>query len=196
MSNPQIKTSNEPQIVLQFAQAEDRWHHRFVVIVNDEATEFMSSVEGNSEEDWPASPPIQEASLHELPDGNAVLCVGMAGKSHWSAAYSIENADVGEYLRADLACLQNEPSATAKLSSQFAVNPDWSFNVNSNRVELVWNSLRILIESENQAAMNPDASEHGFSVEPTNVAQSPTIATRWGFGIRVESLRLPIVQLD
>lgn len=56
------------------------------------------------DEDWPASPPIQQLSLESINDRPTLLGVGQAGKSHWSI--SIEPIDFeGEAaLRFDVAC--------------------------------------------------------------------------------------------
>ena len=185
MPNPQIQTSTQPQIALQFAQASDRWHHRLIIVANDEATEFMSSAEGTPEEEWPPSPPLQEATLHELPEGNAILCVGMAGKSHWSAAYSIEPSVKGQHVRADLACLQKEESPSAKLGCCYNVNPDWTVKKVDNRVELAWRSLRVVLEPESETKLS--AAEHQVFAEPTQFSTSPKVATRWRFRISNES---------
>ncbi len=68
----------------------------------------------SADEDWPASPPIQQLSLELIHDRPTLLGVGQAGKSHWSI--SVETA-LGELepgvnaLRFDLACrARNKPT--------------------------------------------------------------------------------------
>lgn len=57
------------------------------------------------DEDWPASPPIQQLSLESINDRPTLLGVGQAGKSHWSISVETmdrKNADAA--IRFDLAC--------------------------------------------------------------------------------------------
>lgn len=42
------------------------------------------AVLGGDQEDWPASPPVQEISRERIGDRDCLLGVGRAGKSHWS----------------------------------------------------------------------------------------------------------------
>lgn len=64
---------------------------------------LLHSVEGTSQDLWPASSALQSLSIEALPDGRRVaLLVGMAGRSHWSA--SIEANQEQQALIFDLAC--------------------------------------------------------------------------------------------
>ena len=56
------------------------------------------------DEDWPASPPIQQLSLESIQDRPTLLGVGQAGKSHWSISVEMLEGDTGEALRFDVAC--------------------------------------------------------------------------------------------
>lgn len=71
----------------------DRFAHR--VEVRDSATDdgasggwatALESVEGDDADAWPASPPFQQLHVEQRATGPIVFLVGMAGKSHWSAA--------------------------------------------------------------------------------------------------------------
>ncbi len=63
----------------------------------------LESIEGTPADDWPPSPALQNLNQSDLPDGSrGVLLVGMAGKSHWSAAITADAAN--GLLKFDIAC--------------------------------------------------------------------------------------------
>jgi hypothetical protein len=81
---------------------------------------LFESQEGNSEEDWPASPPLQFVSIETRPKKLPVaLLMGMAGGSHWSA--SIEQHPAEHSLRFDIACRAG--SHPDKLGSRYRFGP-------------------------------------------------------------------------
>ncbi|MGV3485720.1 MAG: hypothetical protein ACO1RT_14985 [Planctomycetaceae bacterium] len=59
----------------------------------------------SDDDDWPASPPIQQLSLEMIGGTPALLGVGQAGKSHWSLSVEPVNVDdMRPALKFDLAC--------------------------------------------------------------------------------------------
>ena len=118
--------------------SKDRWS-QVVELVDQHGTksEIMRSIEGSLESDtesadWPPSPPLQEINLHELGSSSALLGVGMAGKSHWSASVSTEN----EIVVSDLACLVKEDDSTNVnwwLGSTYRVDSKWTITVDSEK---------------------------------------------------------------
>ncbi len=99
------------------------WQDRFGQVISvgtpggDLAT-VLSSIEGDAQELWPASPPLQSVSLGPLADGRqAALLVGMAGRSHWSA--SVEALSGRAALVFDVACRLG--SLPASLGTQYSV---------------------------------------------------------------------------
>jgi hypothetical protein len=74
-----------------FARRGDRYAHRIEVWDEDAKTWVIALVsrEGSDEETWPPSPPFQQLHLERRPTGDVVLLVGMAGRSHWSAAVEV-----------------------------------------------------------------------------------------------------------
>lgn len=84
-------------------RAGDRLAHRVDVRQGAGWRELLASIEGATDDVWPASPPLQE--LHTQTHGVAAplaLLVGMAGKSHWSLSASVQAA--GETALFDVAC--------------------------------------------------------------------------------------------
>jgi len=93
---------------VDFDRAHDRWRHRVLLVVPQGSpivgpVLLLESIEGNSEEDWPASPPLQFVSIETRPKKPPVaLLMGMAGSSHWSA--SIEQQPAEKSFTFDVAC--------------------------------------------------------------------------------------------
>jgi hypothetical protein len=103
-------TVEKPAAVLEardlravFVRRGDRYAHR--IEVRDEATKgwtiALESLEGTDEEPWPPSPPFQQLHVEHRKEGDVVLLVGMAGRSHWSAAVDV--SPDGKSLRFDVA---------------------------------------------------------------------------------------------
>jgi hypothetical protein len=97
------------RLVLQFQRQGDRWMHFINVRRDGKMAALVFSAEGESEEEWPPSPPFQNLELQTLPGkSQTALLVGKAGSSHWSAA--IEADPTAGVLRFDIACrIQKEP---------------------------------------------------------------------------------------
>lgn len=86
-----------------FVRRGDRFAHR--IEVRDEQSQAwgaaLESREGTDEEPWPPSPPFQQLHVEHRKEGDVVLLVGMAGRSHWSAAVDV--SPDGRALRFDVA---------------------------------------------------------------------------------------------
>ncbi|MCG8649882.1 MAG: hypothetical protein MI861_08615, partial [Pirellulales bacterium] len=85
------------------------------------------SVEGTSDQSWPASPPIQQLSLETLSADKVLLGVGAAGVGHWSISVESTCVDGVTGLKYDLACRsQTLPTwlgSTYQLSSPLEARP-------------------------------------------------------------------------
>jgi hypothetical protein len=94
-------------VTIGFTWVLDRWSHR--VTLRDGST--WQSIEGpraDGDPRWPASPVIVELSRLQTPRGEAVLGVGLAGRSHFSACIGSDPRDPGRALF-EIACRSNEP---------------------------------------------------------------------------------------
>jgi hypothetical protein len=75
-------------------RVEFRWSHdRFVHRVLLDQVEVARSIDGDSSELWPASPPMQQLSLEPIQGSDAILGVGAAGRSHWSLSVELEQGE-------------------------------------------------------------------------------------------------------
>ena len=75
--------SGETAVVFRWCG--DRWRHT----VTFACETLAESVEGTADGDdarWPVSPPLVELSAIDLQGGPAILAVGLAGRSHFSAS--------------------------------------------------------------------------------------------------------------
>ncbi len=94
MSKPQ--RGGEPLVLsgaglgdLAFDWAGDRYHHAWHFASSNGKVSVMS-VESGSEVPWPASPPLQQIHRQSFADGREVVFgVGMAGRGHWSASFTL-----------------------------------------------------------------------------------------------------------
>lgn len=68
----------------------DRCAHRLAAIAGTQRVVLLESMEGAAVEPWPSSPPWQQVNGSSVYGGasraNAILLVGAAGSSHWSAS--------------------------------------------------------------------------------------------------------------
>lgn len=126
----------------------DRWMHQIVIAKADQTAVVLSSVEGTDQEIWPPSPPLQDPSFHELADGGAVLAVGMAGKSHWSASTSLSAENE---ILFDMACLVK--TTGGELGSTYRVGAQTTIEISEANIVIQHplGTLR-MTASENESA--------------------------------------------
>lgn len=110
-----------------FEKTTDRWRHSLQVLSSDQWHSLWVSQEGTSDDDWPASPPIQEIHEHQLPTGPCWLAVGRAGSAHWSLSVDLiahDSVNGATRVRFDVACRSNgDPGLLGSSYQQAAANP-------------------------------------------------------------------------
>lgn len=103
---------------IAFERHADRIRHRVECALGDRMICLLESVEGTHDENWPASPALQEVHFESRPGGKQVaLAVGKAGNSHWSLSVELDRA-TGRACW-DVACRLKE--APARLGSEYRV---------------------------------------------------------------------------
>ena len=101
-----VSEIGDPQgLTVEFPRCGDR----FASVLKLRGEPLAESREGDADEDWPSSPPLQQLSIEDLGNGPVGLLVGMAGHSHWSLAVearSVETENGGDagLLVFDAAC--------------------------------------------------------------------------------------------
>ncbi len=94
MSKPQrggepLELSGGPLGKLAFHWSGDRYVHEWHFPGQLESI-ALRSVESGSEVAWPVSPPLQQIHRQSFGDGREVVFgVGMAGRGHWSASFTL-----------------------------------------------------------------------------------------------------------
>ena len=182
MSNQfSIATPNLKVVFSKTTANTDRWSHQIFLIEGEQQTILLTSIEGDDEQTWPASAPLQDISHHDLPGGEAILGVGMAGKSHWSASVSVQENDA---LFFDMACLVKAPDAV--IGSQYAVGDGVEIESTGENVLLKAGGTEITIE-----ALRKDAQQTNVCSDTNTVTMKPAVeltnvtgSVRWCFHMR------------
>ncbi|MBX3414615.1 MAG: hypothetical protein KF708_18150 [Pirellulales bacterium] len=120
MNGETVLTAGRWQVA--FMRRGDRFGHEIRWLAPPAAPRvLLVSREGAAEEDWPASPPLQELHLEQRGDDLSVaLLVGMAGTSHWSLVVEAHARE--ERLVFDAACRLR--AAPAHLGSHYRLSAD------------------------------------------------------------------------
>ncbi len=69
-----------------FVRHNDRFGHVISLVQGDDFIPLFVSIEGDDQQEWPESPPLQEIHLEPRRDQSVALLVGKAGATHWSVA--------------------------------------------------------------------------------------------------------------
>jgi len=72
-----------------FIRQGDRYAHRIEVFDAADWRPAWESLEGTADDVWPPSPPLQQLHVERRAEGPVALLVGMAGRTHWSAAVEV-----------------------------------------------------------------------------------------------------------
>ena len=144
---------------------------------------IMTSVEGNSDQNWPASPPLQDLNFHEPPTGQrAALAVGMAGKSHWSLAWESTVDPVG--LVCDVACrIKESPgilASTWELADGVSMGPTGQL-----RIRAVEIGLRVDTESDAKSVTNSEHVDGQLCLTPQSLETALPRTVRWRYRISI-----------
>lgn len=104
---------------LEFAWHADRYQHQWRF---DGQEPCVASVESESTATWPISPPLQQIHQQNFADGRQVVFgVGMAGRGHWSASFTLI-PDLHCWI-VELAC--RSPHEPDHLASTYRLGGDW-----------------------------------------------------------------------
>ena len=146
-----------------------------------QAADVLTSIEGGAEDVFPASAAMQEINLHELPTGPAMLGVGMAGKGHWSASYSVETQEGQPAIKCDLACLLKQLQSDGQwLGSTYSVGDGVKVETEGLNVRFSMNGQSFSLIAD-PAYASIETAEQQIQIVPTKLSDSKTVATRWLF---------------
>ncbi|HVX15672.1 MAG TPA: hypothetical protein VHC22_31085 [Pirellulales bacterium] len=118
---------------IEFWRSADRYRHEVVARGDGPDHRLLASIEGSAEEEWPASPPLQELHVEQRGAGKWVaLLVGRAGRSHWSL--SVEGAESEPTLLFDVAC--RSAGAGDELTSRYRLAEGGMLSSNDGLIAL------------------------------------------------------------
>lgn len=164
---------------VEFRRNGDRIAHRLELISDDRELVIAESMENGEYVDWPASPPFQQVSETLAADQQAIMLVGMAGRTHWSAAISL----VHGALDFDIACrLTGEPGS---LGSTYKTVGGVDVARTRTGADLVLGqpSGRVIIVPQEGTGL--ERCEAGFRIFPLSEATSDAKSTRrWRYRVR------------
>jgi hypothetical protein len=95
--------------------------------------ELEKSIEGDEDEAWPTSPPLQQLSLERINDAPVILDVGAAGTGHWSISLGLEPDDPSAS-KFDLACRCPQPPTF--LGSRYQLSKQLSMQALGEQVQV------------------------------------------------------------
>ena len=160
-----------PQLKVVFSKSTDnpdRWSHQILLIHDGKETVLLTSVEGSDQQTWPPSAPLQDISHHDLETGEAILGVGMAGKSHWSASVSVED---NAAIFFDMACLIKTENAT--VGSEYRVADGVDVKTDGEELRLQTEGSTITLRCH-----HPQNQRTKFAAEGSKLAVLPDVETK------------------
>ena len=180
--NDSLQLDGGPLGLLSFSRSGERYLHRWSF---PDSSVTLDSVESSLEEAWPSSPPLQQIHSQSFADGREVIFgVGMAGRGHWSASFTLV-PDLKCWI-VELAC---RSSVTAeKLSSRYqwmaeGVEPLADQDVCSETITLD-SSGKVTLEAIAPSSVASIASQQ-ISFRPVQLGDGAS-TTQWAFRLRVE----------
>ena len=124
IETPRIATCS---IVVDIGLFQDRHKHVIQIVENGVSRPLLSSVEGDSSDEWPPSPAFQQLHVEQRTDGdhfrNVALLVGMAGRNHWSMSVEAPSPAVMVF---DVACrVDDRQPVNLRSTYQFTEVPSY-----------------------------------------------------------------------
>jgi len=110
-SRPLVRLATGPTAAV-FSWIGDRWAHRITIGETDIWTSLDGPFPSANDPRWPASPVLVELSRVRVPlgdaaGGEAIVGVGLAGRSHFSASIASDPHNAG-VIRFEIACRLND----------------------------------------------------------------------------------------
>ena len=173
------------RLKVRFFQQADRYAHSVWWVDGDSETILLESVEGDDRAAWPPSPPLQQLTVEDRPDGGRVLLlVGMAGTSHWSLSVEPHPSDPAFLF--DVACrIKGE---CRRLGNQYRCHARPAAPRGPQTIEFGVADQLIRLDSEargNGPAAPVEISGETVSVHPTPPSARPPTTARWTYRVAI-----------
>ena len=167
--------------VLEFDWHGDRYQHRWTF---PQTTASVESVESPSSELWPDSPPLQQIHSQSFGDGREVIFgVGMAGRGHWSASFTLV-PELHCWI-VELACRCPQP--VERLNNSYLLQPPWQ-PLADNQFGFVEQDTQLIMEATAPSSVARSLGGNLVRFEPASI-ESGQATTQWAFRLRVVSSR-------
>ena len=164
----------------RFVRNGDRYAHVVDFLDQGVALPLLASDEGDAEQEWPPSPPLQQVSFEERSVGNVLLGLGMAGRTHWSM--SIEADVMAVELRFDVAArLRDHPQ---RLGSRYRLSGPAPIESAEGAIEFSLAGGRARVCCDAHTILTPSTSE---IVLESRDGDPPPTTTRWAYRIRLST---------
>lgn len=177
---------------LTFEWHDDRYHHRWSIPqapVEESAnpsTIELESVESGSDANWPSSPPLQQIHSQSFGDGREVIFgVGMAGRGHWSASFTLV-PDLKCWI-VELAC--KSPGKPERLQSAYRSDcfPDGAWTIEGETYSLNGEpsiALEAIAPGTTAELVGGDGNLETLNFSPRALSEEME-TIQWAFRLRV-----------
>lgn len=180
-------TSEAGRLRLNLAWQTDRFAHSIGVASHGRFIPLLASVEGTPDVEWPPSPPVQNIEPSPLGENQQFMCVGMAGRCHWSAGIGLDASSQSAIF--DVACrVKHLPPTGAGLGSLYwTMTTPVMESARTFRVEADGGGLRIesLQPSSDTATADMHVTHSEIRIRPSSRVDATPYTVRWRYSITV-----------
>ncbi len=161
---------------LSFEWSGDRYCHQWRL----KNSQLLASIEGTSNCTWPDAPPLQQIHQQSFGDGREVVFgVGMSGRGHWSASYTLV-PDLRCWI-VELAC--RSPVKPDSLASSYHIDDAWK-TASAGSWELQVGEVSVRLEPI-QPSTIASRVENLLKLFPAGISDVAPSTTQWAFRLRV-----------
>ena len=121
---------------------QDRFQHEIGLLIQDTRIPVLESCEGNSDDIWPISPPLQQIQQQQIEESQVLLAIGMSGASHFSTSMLLRSDERMIELQIESACVVKAPLSPASsagvpihLGSRMRCCPDFHLLGNPSLIQ-------------------------------------------------------------
>lgn len=169
---------------VRFNRTADRVAHVVEFIVEGRSVPLLESIEGDSSQNWPVSPPLQQAHFEPRAGlGDVALLVGMAGRSHWSL--SVEPEPQAASLLFDAAC--RVIGAPQQLGSRYrCLTGQWRLDAEGRATAELNKGEAVVLMEACEGTLEFAEPLRELVLRPARFdASSPT--ARWRYRLRIDA---------
>ena len=171
----------------------DRFRHSIFAVRLGEASLLAESLEGDSTDIWPTSPPLQQLHKQPSPTGrDMLLLTGMAGKSHWSGSITTSTDLRWTQLGFAFACRYRNSPEWMGVTYRIADNIHFDRNLNAFHLndelqyELYPSAIGTSLATENIVTSTIDVTDRTIRITAKETPHLTTATTnQWAYEIRL-----------